>query len=119
MDSEYKDGLVFTDPDTNEQIVVNFKTWISILMGVIVEYGNKTLEEAEVLIGKRNFVIPESYSECVFYSHEVEYHWAMLLLYGEGYWNQGISTEEPENYSEWEKKYRDDNSLKAESFEFD
>ena len=42
----------------------------------------------------------------------------MLITYGEGYWQRGISSDEPSDYITWESQYRIDNSLKEESFEF-
>ncbi|WP_338307101.1 hypothetical protein [Escherichia coli] len=60
----------------------------------------------------------ESYNDVTFYSHEVEYHWAMLIAYGEFYWEKGISSQEPEGYFEWEAQYRKNHNLAEESFEF-
>ena len=34
-------------------------------------------------------------------SHETEYHWAMLGVYGEQYWLKGLSSEIPVDYDEW------------------
>lgn len=34
-------------------------------------------------------------------SHETEYHWAMLGVYGEQYWLKGLSSETPVDYDEW------------------
>lgn len=115
---EYKDELSFIDPDTGDQLIFNFKTWLSVIKGIIVEFGNKTQEEANALVEKRNFLIPESYIECIFYSHDVEYHWALLVLHGDQYWNRGISPDEPEDYDKWDFEFRKKHSLKEESFEF-
>ena len=115
---EYKDELSFIDTDTGDQLIFNFKTWLAVIKGIIVEYANKTQEEVDALIKNRNFLIPDSYGECIFYSHEVEYHWAMLVVYGEGYWSHGISSGEPDNYNGWDLEFRKKYSLKEDSFEF-
>ncbi len=60
----------------------------------------------------------ESYNDVTFYSHEVEYHWAILIAYGELYWEKGISSQEPEGYFEWEAQYRKNHNLAEKSFEF-
>jgi len=49
--------------------------------------------------------------------HESEHHLAMLIAYGEQYWLKGISSDEPDDYFEWEEKYRKEHNLALESFE--
>jgi hypothetical protein len=115
---EYRDNIKFIDKESEEQLLFNFKTWITVMQGIIIKYTNKTEQEARNLIEARFFVIPESYEQVTFYSHETEFHWAMLITYGDGYWQRGISSNEPSDYMEWESQYRIDNSLKEESFEF-
>lgn len=115
---EYKDNLKYTDIETDEKLIFNFKTWILVIKGIIIKYADKTPSEADHLIEDRKFKLPESYDEVIFYSHEIEFHWAMLLAYGDGYWQRGISSEEPTGYMEWEFQYRIDNTLNEESFEF-
>lgn len=51
-------------------------------------------------------------------SHESEYHWAMLIAFGEQYWLKGISQDEPDDYFEWESKYKKIKGLAEESFIF-
>jgi hypothetical protein len=115
---EYIDNIKFLDKETEEQLIFNFKTWISVIQGIIIKYAKKTEQEARSLIEARNFVIPKTYDQVVYYSHETEFHWAMLITYGDTYWKNGISSDEPLDYIEWESQYRIDNSLKEESFEF-
>lgn len=115
---QYKEGVEFVDYETGDKLIFNFKTWLKIIKGIIVKYANKTEEEADKLIKERNFLVPENYTQAVYYSHEIEYHWAMLTAYGEGYWQKGISSDEPDDYDDWEKEYRKTNSLKEESIEF-
>lgn len=115
---EYKDNIKFVDTETKEELIFNFKTWISVIQGIIIKYAKKTEQEARSLVEARNFLIPETYEQVIFYSHESEFHQAMLITYGEGYWQRGISSDEPSDYITWESQYRIDNSLKEESFEF-
>lgn len=115
---EYSDDIVFFDDQTNEKLVFNFKTWILTIKGIIVNYAKKTEEEADNLIKEKIFIIPRDYTQVIFYSHETEYHWAMLVVYGEGYWHKGISSIEPHDYDEWNQNHRKINFLKQESFEF-
>lgn len=115
---EYKDNMEFIDCETEERVIFNFETWISIIKGIIIKYGRKTEQEAKSLIEAKKIVIPETYEGVIFYSHETEFHWAMLITYGDGYWQRGISSDEPSDYTEWETQYRINNSLKEESFEF-
>ncbi|MCV9933855.1 hypothetical protein OIU80_16345 [Flavobacterium sp. LS1R47] len=115
---EYKDNIKFIDRETKEQLIFNSKTWISVIQGIIIKYVKKNEQEAKRLIEAKKIAIPETYEEVVFYSHETEFHWAMLITYGDGYWQRGISSDEPSDYTEWESQYRIDNSLKEESFEF-
>ena len=113
-----EDGIKFIDEETGDELIFNFRTWLEVIKGIIVKYANKTEEEAIDLINGKNFISPKSYTQAVFYSHEIEYHWAMLTVYKDGYWLKGNSSIEPEDYSKWEKEYRFKNSLKEESFEF-
>ena len=115
---EYKDNLKYIDKETDSALIFNFNTWISVIKGVMIKYAHKTEEEANHLIKERNFKLPESYDEVIFYSHDIEFHWAMLLAHGDGYWLRGISSEEPSDYIEWESQYRIDHALKEDSFEF-
>lgn len=115
---EYDDNIVFFDEETGDKLIFNFKTWILVIQGIIIKYANKTEEEASNLIKKRAFVIPQTYEQVTFYSHDIEFHWAMIIAHGDGYWQRGISSKEPSGYMDWESQYRIDNSLKEDSFEF-
>jgi len=49
--------------------------------------------------------------------HDEEYHWAMILAYGEGYWHKGHTVDKPQDYYDWDEKYRNDNNLKPYAME--
>lgn len=114
----YNENIKYVDRETNDELIFNFYTWIKVIEGILVNYANKNIEEATNLIEKRNFLKPESYIEAVYYSHDTEYHWAMMLAFGDNYWLNGVSSQEPNDYNLWDKKYKEINSLKKDSFEF-
>lgn len=83
-----------------------------------MKYGNKTFEEAKVIITEHNnfFIISgENYWTV---THELEYHWAMLWACGEGYWKNGFDYPPPSDYEEWENEYRKINKLADSSFDY-
>ncbi|MGT5000412.1 hypothetical protein ACRWF7_17995, partial [Escherichia coli] len=91
------------------------------LKAIMMKYAGKNEQESDKLFFSSvlfNNLKIESYNDVTFYSHEVEYHWAMLIAYGELYWEKGISSQEPEGYFEWEAQYRKNHNLAEESFEF-
>lgn len=48
----------------------------------------------------------DGYMAIVVRSHELDYHFAMLLAHGEQYWQRGIDSDPPEGFWAWEKQYR-------------
>lgn len=115
---DYKDGLIYEDKDTGDKLIFNCFTWKTIIEGTIVKLTNTTKEEASNLF-EDWFVFPKTYNEAIYYSHELEYHWAMQIVYGDKYWLSGISTTEPSDYFEWQDHYSEKMNLAKESFEFD
>ncbi|MCX1348375.1 hypothetical protein JDU35_19045 [Escherichia coli] len=120
--SNITDGIVFKDNENQGEVIVfNFFTWVEIIKAIMMKYAGKNEQESDNLFFSsvlfKNLKI-ESYNDVTFYSHEVEYHWAMLIAYGELYWEKGISSQEPEGYFEWEAQYRKNHNLAEESFEF-
>ncbi len=113
------DGIRFNDPDGT--VTFNFYSWVELLKAIIVKYENKTETEAEALVLTSPIVSNpiSDYMSAALRSHESEYHWAMLITHGEGYWKNGIDHNEPEGYIEWEKEYRDKHGLAEDSFIFD
>lgn len=116
---ELKNDLVYIDSLTNEKVIFNMKTWLLIIKGIIMQYAGKTEKEAQKIINESAVIIPTTYDQVVYYSHETEYHWAMLFTYGKGYWLKNISSIEPEGYDDWENQYRIDNKLVKPSFQFE
>ncbi len=116
-----KDGIQFIDENnTNEKVIFNFHSWLSLIKGIIINYGKKSENEAESLLLNSSIVNTslETYMAACMRSHESEYHWAMLIAFGEQYWLKGISQDEPDDYFEWESKYKKIKGLAEESFIF-
>ncbi|MGF6189703.1 hypothetical protein [Serratia sp. 2723] len=112
--------LFVNDKKPTENIIFNFHTWVEIIKAIMVKYANKSEDEAISLMFASPLVnnALDGYMAIVVRCHELEYHWAMELAYGEQYWQKGISSQEPEDYFEWEEQYRKDHNLAEESFVF-
>lgn len=124
MSRVIEDGLVFIDPEnTKDKIIFNLYSWLEVIKANIIKYGEKSNEEAELLLTKtpiyKNALTTDSFMAVVLFAHESEYHWAMLTTYGELYWHKGISSDEPDGYFEWETEYRKTHNLAEESFIFE
>ncbi|QSW90943.1 hypothetical protein J0383_09065 [Flavobacterium endoglycinae] len=122
MINEIRDSILFINPDNNnESIIFNLKSWIRIIEAIIEKYANKTYEESRNMVLSSSLIKNldlKNYHDLTFYSHETEYHWAMMIAYGNLYWKKGINSDEPEDFSEWENKFRKDHNLAEESFVF-
>ncbi|KAA1246352.1 hypothetical protein [Aquimarina sp. RZ0] len=119
---QISDNLTFEDPNNREKVTFNKYTFLEILKGCIINYTDKDIFEAEELIKNSYlFSLPKSYDDVVFITHEHEYHWSMVIAYGENYWQNSkikISSEIPEDYDQWEKGYIKKNNLKKVSYEY-
>ncbi|EQB4043969.1 hypothetical protein ACYJJ8_003472 [Cronobacter sakazakii] len=115
------DGIIFEENESSpNKIVFNFRSWVNIIIGLIIKYTDKSKQEAEDLVFQSPIICGalNNYMSVALRSHETEYHWAMTIVYGERYWDKNISVEEPQDYFEWENEYRLKNNLAKESFEF-
>lgn len=101
------DGIRFNN--SNQTIIFNHYSWVELIKAIIVGYANKTESEAEriVLASPLVRITENDYMSVALCSHESEYHWAMLIVYGDQYWTKGVSSNEPEGYFEWEKEYKE------------
>jgi hypothetical protein len=116
-----KDNIVILDSVTKEKVIFNELTFKTLIKGILEKYANKSESEAKQLISEfKYFSKPiQSINDALFFSHESEYHWAMVIAYGEQYWQKGIDSEAPDEYDEWEKKYIKAYNLSQYSFEWD
>lgn len=80
------DGIRFND--SNESVVFNYYSWVELIKAIIVKYANKTEGEAEriVLASPLVRITENDYMSVALRSHESEYHWAMLIAYGDQFW---------------------------------
>lgn len=83
---ELQDGLLYTDEMTKEQVIFNHYSFCELIKRIIVHYASKTFDEADKLVSK-SFLsdVPDSYQDVTYITHEIEYHWAMLVVYGHMY----------------------------------
>lgn len=119
--NKFSDGLLFkNENDPSETVIFNYYSWVEIIKAIIVKYADRTLNEAELLIENSKTINSpiENYMDAMVLCHDFEYHWAMLIVYGDQYWLRGISSQEPNGYFEWETQYRKDHNLAEESFVF-
>jgi hypothetical protein len=119
--STLKDGLVFINDDNpGESVIVNFYTFVSLVKGIMIAYGNKSEGEAESIINNSAMltVPPKNYLEACLLGHEEEYYWAMVISHGDRYFEKGLSYAAPDSYDEWESKYINDNNLKTNTLIF-
>ena len=115
-----EDGLVYKDEKSEKKIIFNYKTFYEIVVACVARYGKKTNEDAKKLVDN-SFIVKEppfTMMEVRFLVHEEEYHWAMILLYGEGYWKKIPNSYPPsDEYYEWIEAYQRENNLAEEVIE--
>lgn len=119
--STLKDGLVFINDDNPvESVIVNLYTFVSLVKGIMIAYGNKSEDEAESIINNAPMLTapPQNYLEACLLGHEEEYYWAMVISHGYRYFEKGFSYAALGSYDEWESKYIKDNNLKTNALIF-
>ncbi len=120
MQQKMIDHIVFIDPNSQDKVIFNYSSWTKIIIAIIVKYAHKTDLEAELILKQSDLfkLTAKDYDEVMLTAHELEYHWAMYLTYGDLYWLNGISAVLPSDYLEWERAYRKAHQLAKTSFEF-
>lgn len=117
-----QDGLEFFDEDNNK-VIFNHYSFCEWLKWIMVKYASKTYQEADKLVRESYFnITPHSYDDVFYITHELDYHWAMLLVYGEMYWLRGIPSDYNgffEEYTAWEKEIKEKYNLKDSYHYFD
>ena len=119
--SVLKDGLVFINDDNPvESVIVNLYTFVSLVKGIMIAYGNKSEDEAESIINNAPMLTapPQNYLEACLLGHEEEYYWAMVISHGDRYFEKGFSYAAPDSYDGGESKYINDNNLKTNALIF-
>ncbi len=114
------DGIKLVEEGTGNAVIFNFYTWIEVIKGIMIEYAHLSPQLANDKVMASALVQNQSdnYTSIALNAHDTEYHWAMLLAYGELYWHKGISAEEPDEYVCWELRFRSARGLAKDSFVF-
>lgn len=110
-----KDNIKFEDG--SEGVIFNHYSFCELVKHIMVEYGKINYKEADEKL-KQHFLIdcPKSYNQVALITHELAYHWAMLIVHGEMYWTKGISSDFNdfnEEYLAWETKIKQQYQLKT------
>lgn len=102
-------------------VIFNHYSFCELIKHIMVKYGDVSFEVADEKVNTSFLTKPvKSINELFCLSHELEYHWAMLLLYGEMYWTRGIASNFmgfKDEYWAWETEIRQKYHLK-DSFDF-
>ena len=109
-----RDNLQFEE-DT-EGVIFNHYSFCEIIKHIMAQYGNITYQEADKKL-KNHFLYkePKSLDDIYYITHELEFHWAMLIVHGHMYWLKGIPSdfnEFKEEYLAWEDEVRKKYNLK-------
>jgi len=98
-----KDNLIFEDEETKSKVIFNHYSFCELVKWIMVEYGKTTYGNANEILEK-SFLHeePKSYRAVTCITHELSFHWAMLLLRGKMYWLKGI----PSDYNEFKEEYK-------------
>lgn len=95
-----KDGLQFEDDETG--VIFNHFSFCEMIKHTMVKYGEIDYELANEKINNSHLIkIPRTIRDIEFLTHELDYHWAMLLVHGEMYWTKGI----PCNFNGFKEEY--------------
>ncbi|KOY84592.1 hypothetical protein AD998_20495 [bacterium 336/3] len=113
------DGLQFGDVESG--VIFNHFSFCELIRNIMVKYGKLDRKLAtEKLNNSYLTKAPRTINNVVLMTHELEFHWAMLLVHGHMYWTKGIPSdfnEFEEEYLAWESETRQKYKLK-ESYEY-
>jgi len=100
------DSLRFENDEIG--IVFNHFSFCELVKHIMIKYGKIDYRLAIKKLNESNLIkTPKSVDDVIFLTHELEFHWAMLLVHGDMYWTKGIPSnfnEFEEEYCEWEKE---------------
>lgn len=113
------DGLQFDDDES--RIIFNHFSFCELVKFIMVKYGKIDYELAhEKLINSHLAKVPGTIKDVEFLTHELEFHWAMLLVHGDMYWTKGIHSDFnlfADEYFAWESEIMQKHNLKV-SYEY-
>lgn len=94
------DGLQYENDQTG--VIFNHYSFCELVKHIMVEYGKIDYDLAEEKLNNSNLIrVPKTIEDVGFITHELSFHWAMLLVHGEMYWTKGI----PSNFLEFKEEY--------------
>ncbi len=113
------DGLQFEDNKTG--VIFNHFSFCEIIKHTMVKYGGLNYELANENVNNSHLIkIPGKMEDVEFLTHELDYHWAMLLVHGDMYWTKGIPSdfnEFADDYFAWKNEITEKHHLK-EPYEY-
>lgn len=108
------DGLQFEDGETG--VIFNHFSFCELLKHTMVEYGKIDYDLAnEQLIHSQITKTPRTLEDVELITHELEFHWAMLLVHGNMYWTKGIPSDTNQfhhDYNTWRTEIKQKYDLK-------
>ncbi|UUC44751.1 hypothetical protein [Flavobacterium cerinum] len=94
------DGLRIEDDETG--VLFNQYSFCEFVKHIMVNYGKIDYDLATEKLNNSYLIkVPRTISDVEFITHELEFHWAMLLVHGDMYWTKGI----PCNFNNFKEEY--------------
>lgn len=113
------DGLRFEDNELG--VIFNHLSFCELVKHIMVKYGEINYDSASEKLNNSYLVKkPRTIEDVAFITHELEFHWAMLLVHGDMYWTNGIPSdfnEFKDEYFSWETELKEKYNLK-ESYKY-
>jgi hypothetical protein len=113
------DGLRFGDNELG--VIFNHLSFCELVKHIMVKYGKINYDSATERLNNSYLIkIPRTIEDVAFITHELEFHWAMLLVHGDMYWTKGIPSdfnEFKDEYFAWETEIKEKYNLK-ESYKY-
>jgi hypothetical protein len=116
-----QDGFVFFDSSNGKKMIFNHYSYCEYVKWNIVRFANRAYEEASDIVNNSFLAdkIDDDYG-VYFLTHEIPYHWAMLLVHGDMYWQKDIPYPEPcsnDDILNWERELSLKYNLKTNTLE--
>lgn len=109
-----KDNLAYSDAEGS--VIFNHYSFCELVKHIMIKYGQISNDEASEKLGNHFLLnVPSSIDHVYQLTHELEFHWAMLVVYGKMYWTMGIPSDFNdfrEEYMTWEAETRRKYNLK-------
>ena len=115
------DGMRFEDDDTG--VIFNHFSFCEFIKHIMTAYAGMSYEEAdEKVMDSFLAYVPRTLGHVMFYTSELDYHWAMLVAHGDLYWTRGIPSDVNgfrEEYLKWSAETRQKYNLKESYLYYD